>query len=141
MIDPAEQLFQGEFEITEWEAQPYSEPGSHSELSRVRVGKAFSGDFSGSSTAELLMAGNNHGAGYVASELFTGAVGGREGSMVLQHWGVAEGAEAASSGHIIPGSGTGELTGICGKVVYSQDSDGQHRVELRVFFQLPPVSV
>ena len=126
--------YNGEYEITAWDASTYSEPGSHSERSRVSAAKAFEGDISGSSTAELLMAGNDVGAGYVASEHFTGSVGGRTGTMTVQHWGVAEGSEAASSGHIVPGSGTEGLRGISGKAVYSQDPDGQHRLELRVEF-------
>lgn len=126
--------YTGEYEITVWDAQPYVEPGSMGELSRVRAAKIFEGEISGRSTAELLMAGNDVGAGYVASEQFVGSVGGRSGSMTVQHWGVAEGSEAASSGHIIPGSGTEGLRGISGKAVYKQDPDGQHRLELRVTF-------
>jgi hypothetical protein len=134
MIDRGTTTYSGEYEITAWDAEPYSEPGSNGELSRVRAAKVFEGEISGSSTAELLMAGNDVGAGYVASEQFVGTIGGRSGAMTVQHWGVAEGAEAASSGHVIPGSGTGGLHGISGKAVYSQDPDGQHRLELRVSF-------
>ncbi len=52
--------------------------------------------------------------------------------MTVQHRGVAEGADAASSGHVIPGSGTEGLRVISGEVIYSQDPDGQHRLGLRV---------
>lgn len=134
MIETGTTTYSGEFEITAWDAEAYSAPGSTGELSRVRAEKVFEGDISGTSTAELLMAGNDVGAGYVASEQFVGTVGDRTGAMTVQHWGVAEGAEAASSGHIIPGSGTGGLSGISGKAIYSQDPDGQHRLELRVSF-------
>jgi hypothetical protein len=134
MTETGTTTYNGEYEITAWDAEAYSEPGSTGELSRVRAAKVFEGEISGSSTAELLMAGNDVGAGYVASETFVGSVGDRSGSMTVQHWGVAEGAEAASSGHIIPGSGTDELAGISGKAIYSQDPDGQHRLELRVTF-------
>lgn len=126
--------YHGEFEITEWDAEAYSEAGSNGELSRVRATKVFEGEISGTSTAQLLMAGNAVGAGYVASEQFVGTVGEREGSMTVQHWGVAEGVDAASSGHIIPGSGTEGLSGIAGRAIYTQDPDGQHRLELRVTF-------
>ncbi|MBG6182609.1 hypothetical protein IWX65_000542 [Arthrobacter sp. CAN_A214] len=137
MTDADEQTYSGEFEITEWAPEPYSEPGSTGELSRVRAVKVFEGGITGTSTAELLMAGNDVGAGYVASEQFTGTLGERTGSMVVQHWGVAEGTEAAASGHIIPGSGTGGLAGVAGKALYSQGPDGQHRLELRVTFTQP----
>ncbi|WP_422389894.1 DUF3224 domain-containing protein [Arthrobacter sp. N1] len=134
MTDTGTTAYTGEYEISEWVAEPYSEPGSTGELSRVRAAKVFEGEISGTSTAELLMAGNDVGAGYVASEQFVGSIGGRTGTMTVQHWGVAEGADAASSGHIIPGSGTDGLRGISGKAVYSQDPHGQHRLELRVTF-------
>ncbi|MCU1632003.1 MAG: hypothetical protein JWM61_655 [Micrococcaceae bacterium] len=134
MIDIGTTTYSGEYEITDWVAEPYVEPGSTGELSRVRAAKVFEGEISGTSTAELLMAGNDIGAGYVASEQFVGRIGERTGAMTVQHWGVAEGADAASSGHIIPGSGTEGLSGISGKAVYSQDPDGQHRLELRVTF-------
>ena len=134
MMETGTTTYSGEFEITAWDAEAYAEPGSIGELSRVRAAKVFEGEITGTSTAELLMAGNDVGAGYVASEQFVGSIGDRTGAMTVQHWGVAEGADAASSGHIIPGSGTDGLRGISGKAVYSQDPDGQHRLELRVSF-------
>jgi hypothetical protein len=134
MTDSDETTVNGEFEISGWDAQPYEMSGTNSELSRVRAAKVFTGDIAGTSVAELLMAGNSRGAGYVASEVFTGSVAGREGTMIVQHWGLAEGTAAASSGHIIPGSGTGGLAGIAGKAVYSQDPSGQHHLELKITF-------
>lgn len=134
MHELQEQVIRGAFDISGWEAESYTAEGTQSELSRVTAVKEFVGDIEGSSVAELLMAGNSLGAGYVASEVFTGSIAGRRGSMIIQHWGLAEGTVAASSGHIIPGSGTEELEGIAGKAEYSQDLAGQHHLELRVTF-------
>ncbi len=134
MSDADERTINADFEITDWQSDDYEVEGTNCELSRVRVIKQFEGSIRGTSTADLLMAGNPHGAGYVASEIFTGTVDGLSGSMVIQHWGVAEGTVAASSGHVIPGSGTEELSGIAGKAIYSQDAAGQHRLELQVTF-------
>lgn len=134
MSELQEQVIRAAFDISHWEPESYSVDGVDSELTRVSATKEFVGDIEGSSVAELLMAGNNRGAGYVASEVFTGSVLGRRGSMIVQHWGLAEGTAAASSGHVIPGSGTGELEGIAGRVEYSQDLSGQHYLELRVTF-------
>lgn len=134
MTDSAELTFNGDFEISDWEPESYAVAGNASELTRVHATKVFTGAITGSSSAELLMAGNNLGAGYVASEVFSGIVGGRRGSLILQHWGIAEGTASASSGHIIPGSGTEELAGISGKAVISQDVSGQHHLELKVTF-------
>ncbi|NJC22512.1 hypothetical protein BJ994_001588 [Arthrobacter pigmenti] len=134
MSEAQEQVVRGSFDISGWEPQPYTVDGADSELNRVSATKEFVGDIEGVSVAELLMAGNSRGAGYVASEVFTGIILGRQGSVIIQHWGLAEGTAAASSGHIIPGSGTGELEEIAGKAEYSQDLSGQHHLELRVTF-------
>ncbi|MDR6892896.1 hypothetical protein J2S35_001836 [Falsarthrobacter nasiphocae] len=92
--------------------------------------KEYAGQIEGVSYGRLLMAGNSIGAGYVASEVFVGAVGERSGSFVFQHWGLAEGAAAASSGNIIPGSGTGELADLIGHLTMWQDAEGRHHVKL-----------
>lgn len=134
MSEVREQVIRGAFDISGWEAEPYTVEGANGELTRVTATKQFVGDVEGTSVAELLMAGNTRGAGYVASEVFTGTFLGRRGSVIVQHWGLAEGTAAASSGHIVPGSGTGDLEGVSGKVEYSQDPSGQHHVELRVTF-------
>jgi hypothetical protein len=134
MSEPQENVVRAPFDISHWESESYQVDGVDSELSRVHATKEFAGDIEGTSVAELLMAGNNRGAGYVASEVFTGSVLGRRGTVIVQHWGLAEGTAAASSGHIIPGSGTGDLEGIAGRAEYSQDVSGQHFLELRVTF-------
>lgn len=134
MTDLTEEVIVADFDVSEWEPTPYQVEGTNSELSTVRAVKIFEGDITGTSVADLIMAGNSVGAGYVGSEVFAGTIAGRSGTMVIQHWGLAEGTATASSGHIIPGSGTDGLAGISGKAIYSQEADGQHRLELRVTF-------
>jgi hypothetical protein len=137
MSDGTEHSITADFDVSSWEPTPYVVEGTNSELSTVRAVKIFEGSISGTSVADLLLAGNMAGAGYVGSEVFAGTVEGREGTMVIQHWGLAEGEATASSGHIIPGSGTGGLAGISGKALFTQAEDGQHRLELRVTFPQP----
>lgn len=134
MTEGTEVQIVADFEVSEWEPTAYQVEGTNSELSTVRARKIFEGDIVGTSVADLIMAGNAVGAGYVASEVFAGRIAGREGTVVIQHWGLAEGEATASSGHIIPGSGTGQLAGMAGQAVFSQLPDGQHRLELRVTF-------
>ncbi|WP_083521430.1 DUF3224 domain-containing protein [Arthrobacter luteolus] len=138
MSDGTEHSITADFDVSSWEPTPYVVEGTNSELSTVRAVKIFEGAISGTSVADLLLAGNAAGAGYVGSEVFAGSVEGREGTMVIQHWGLAEGEATASSGHIIPGSGTGGLAGISGKAIFTQAEDGQHRLELRVTFPGAP---
>jgi hypothetical protein len=121
------------FEITGWEQVPYGETGERNELARVRVSKVFTGDIEGQSVAELLMARNPVGAGYLASELFTGSVGARSGSLVVQHGGLVDSDDTHSFGSIVPGSGTGELSGVRGEAIYANNEEG-HTLTLTLRF-------
>ncbi len=96
-------------------------------LNRNVVRKQFSGDVVGSSEAQMLAAftGTPGSAGYVAIEHFTGSVDGKSGSFVLQHSGVMDKGHAQLTVTIVPGSGTGELTGISGTLTINND-EGQH---------------
>ena len=122
------------FDVTGWEPTPYDEGVDGPQLSRVKVRKTFRGDLVGESTAELLMCVNDPkdlaaGAGYVVSERVIGSLAGRQGSFVLQHWGVSGGGKPpTASGHVVPGSGTGQLAGLVGSI--SQDGEKKHTLVL-----------
>lgn len=64
-------------------------------------------------------------AGYVAIERFTGSVGGKAGSFLLQHHGLMDKGEAALTVTIVPDSGTGELAGIAGTLEI-ENAAGKH---------------
>lgn len=110
------------FDVTGWEPMPYDEGVAGPQLLRVKVRKTFRGDLVGESTAELLMCVNDPkdlaaGAGYVVSERVVGRLAGRQGSFVLQHWGVSgAGKPPSANGHVVPGSGTGQLAGLVGSL-------------------------
>jgi hypothetical protein len=105
------------FEITAWDETTYDAPEEGPPLVRVSVRKRFSGPLQGASTAEVLIAGRE---GYLASERVDGALEGRRGTFVIQHGGVGD----RAFGHIIPGSGTGELEGLSGEAVFAHDEAG-----------------
>lgn len=99
---------------------------------RMDFTKTWTGDLAGSSRGTMLSGGDpstGH-AGYVALEVFEGALEGRTGSFVLQQFGVMSGGAPELRYEIAPGSGTGELTGITG-VVDLEVVDGVHEVVLR----------
>lgn len=101
------------FKITRWDATVYDE--AEPQLGRVQVDKVYSGVMEGTSTAELTTCQPAEGsAGYVGTERFVGSVDGRAGTFVLQHGAVMSVDGAQFWGHIVPGSGTGELAGISG---------------------------
>lgn len=127
------------FDVTGWDETPYDErDGPH--LARATVSKKFTGDVSGESSAELLLCQvdpDDHaaGAGYVASERFSGRVAGRSGSFVIQHGGISgPGLGEHSFGHVVPGSGTDELAGLSGEVEFIRGADGDHSIQFSVSF-------
>jgi hypothetical protein len=105
------------FEITEWDETTYDAPEEGPPLVRVSVRKRFSGQLQGTSSAEVLIAGRE---GYLASERVDGVLEGRRGTFVIQHGGVG----GRAFGHIVPGSGTGELEGLSGEAVFAHDEAG-----------------
>jgi hypothetical protein len=135
------------FEVTGWNETPWDEPTEGPRLARATVRKVFRGDLEGESVAELLLchypADFSAGAGYVASERITGRLGGRTGTFVLQHSGLSGGAGDAADGsivgHVVPGSGTGELAGLRGTARITQAPDGKHTLTLDYSFLVPAV--
>ncbi len=113
--------FTSEFEVTVWDAKPYYDTGP--KLSRVTVHKTFTGRIAGTSVGEGLTAQSDAGAGYLVSELFTGSLDGRAGTVVFQHGGIVDEHDNPTSfGHIVPGSGTGGLAGLAGQVRFRHGS-------------------
>jgi hypothetical protein len=85
-------------------------------VSRYSGVKQFHGDLDGTSKIEMLGAGDpaKGNAGYVAIEYVTGSLQGHTGSFALQHFGTMEGGNNKLSVAVVPGTGTGALTGIAG---------------------------
>jgi len=96
-------------------------------LNRNVVRKVFSGDMVGASEAQMIAAftATPGSAGYVAIEHFTGSVGGRSGSFVLQHSGVMTRGDGRLKVTIVPDSGTGDLAGISGTLEI-HNNEGKH---------------
>lgn len=99
-------------------------------LGRMSIDKEFHGDLEATSKGQMLTArsAQQGSAGYVAIEKVTGTLHGRNGTFVLQH----SGTMAAGSGEtivtVVPDSGTGELTGLAGKMAIII-ADGAHTYE------------
>jgi hypothetical protein len=87
-------------------------------IGRFALDKQFHGDIEGPSKGEMLASGNpaTGTAGYVAIEHITGTLQGHAGSFALQHLGTMEQGKFQLTVTVVPGSGTGELTGIAGSM-------------------------
>ena len=107
------------FKITGWDEKPYQEFEGGAKLTRATVSQAYQGAISGEGFVEFLMSHAANGtASFVGMELVQGDVNGKSGSFVIQHVGTYDSGGARSAWSIVPGSGTGELTGISGKGNY-----------------------
>ena len=127
-------IARGPMEVTIEAEPPFLEQDGVT-LSRNVVRKEFSGDAVGASEAQMLAAftATPGSAGYVAIERFTGSVGGRSGSFVLQHSGVMRRGDGRLSVTIVPDSGAGELAGISGTMEINND-EGRHSYVLDYAF-------
>lgn len=103
---------------------------------RMSIEKEFSGPLEATSNGEMLsvMTPIKGSAGYVAIEQVVGSLEGKQGSFVLQHYGIMElGAERLTL-EVIPDSGVGQLVGLSGQMnIYIED--GNHFYEFE--YQLP----
>ena len=99
-------------------------------LGRHSLDKTFSGDLVATSLGEMLSAGGAvpGSAGYVAMERVTGALHGRAGSFVLQHYALMNRGAPTLMLTVVPDSGTDALTGLAGSMRIILEK-GQHFYE------------
>lgn len=84
-----------------------------------------------------MFSGGDHkagAAGYVAIEVVTGKLHGKEGSFALQHMAAMDVNGRKMSVQVVPGSGTGKLKGISGTFLI-EIANGQHSYDLE--YNLP----
>ena len=119
----------GSIDVT-MEAEPPYLDQDGIKLNRNVVRKEFLGDLVGASEAQMVAAytATPGSAGYVAIEHFSGSLGGKSGSFVLQHHGLMNRGEAALTVTIVPDSGTGELAGISGTLEIDSGAGGHSYV-------------
>jgi hypothetical protein len=118
--------------------QPAEDKAGDATLGRFSLDKQFHGDLEGTSKGQMLAAGDaaKGSAGYVAMEKVSGTLHGRSGSFVLQHSGTMNRGDLQLSVTVVPGSGTGQLTGIAGKMDI-KIADGKHFYDFE--YSLPEV--
>jgi len=98
-------------------------------LSEIRLTEAFSGDIEGQSLVRALQVQReDKSACLVSMQRFHGKLGGRQGSFVLQGSETVEGGRIKAKWFVVPGSGTGDLSGLRGEGGFEGDfgkgSDG-----------------
>ena len=98
---------------------------------RFEFTKSWSGGIEGTGRGFMASGGDpqSGSAGYVALELVEGTLEGRSGSFLLQQFGLMDSGEQRLEYAVVPGSATGELTGLTGTVSLTVEG-GVHQVEL-----------
>src|SRR6185312_7337040 len=104
------------FAIKSWDEKPYSEGAGLPKMTRATVTKSFTGDITGDSQVEYVMVYRSDGtAAFVGLERFTGRVGARTDSFVLQPIGVVDRAQSKDAYTVVAGAATGDLEGLEGE--------------------------
>lgn len=100
-------------------------------FARIFLDKQFHGELSATSKGQMLAAGTAiEGSGaYVAFELVTATLNGKQGSFILQHKGTMRKGVYDMSVTVVADSGTGELVGIAGEMKIDIGG-GKHSYEL-----------
>lgn len=120
------------FKMTEWNESPYDEPTNEPKLSKVSVAKTYEGEITGEGKLEYLMVYTSEmQAEFVGLERFTGQIGDKSGSFVLEHTGTFENGVVKSDWRIVPNSGTGDLVGITGEVEFEAGHAEEYPIKLR----------
>jgi hypothetical protein len=97
------------------EAKPYDQTVSPA-LIEIRLTETFTGDIEGESPVRALQVlRDDHSACLVSMQRFRGKLGGRQGTFVLQGAETVENGKIRATWSVVPGSGTGELSGLRGE--------------------------
>jgi hypothetical protein len=97
------------------DATPYDKTASPA-LIQIRINETFSGDIEGESTVWALQSLNDdRSASMVSMQRVRGKLGGRQGTFVLQGSETIENGKIKATWFVIPGSGTGDLSGLRGE--------------------------
>jgi len=122
---------QGEFKVTQWNESNLEGFPADMPMSRASVIYEANGEIAGTFRVEYIMHYVNldpndpHGAQatYLGYMMFTGAIGGKTGSFILEDKGVYGASGPASDLVIKPGSGKGDFVGISGTGKYYADGE------------------
>jgi len=103
------------------EAKPYDQIASPA-LMEIRLSETFTGDIDGESPVRALQVlRDDHSASLVSVQRFSGKLGGRQGTFVLQGSETVENGKIKATWFVVPGSGTGDLSGLRGEGGFEGD--------------------
>jgi Protein of unknown function (DUF3224) len=122
--------------VHKYEPSAYDEPAGGPVLTRIHVEESFSGDIDGEGVVEFLQAAGADGsASFVGIERVTSELGGRRGTFLLQDAGTVQGSIVSGDWFVIPGSGTGQLSGLRGEGGFRANLGEGAQVHLDYWFE------
>src|SRR5438093_359594 len=127
----------GTYKTTQWNEVEYSKAEGGARLGVAESELAFSGGLEGTGVRRYSVAhladGSDRFTGHLA---VTAALGGREGSFVLEDSGTGSGPGGSSATwKVVPGTGTGDLSGITGEGTWIWDA-GSYEVGYTLTYDL-----
>ena len=117
----------GTFEVKLQPLDSYATGSEGTSLGRMSIDKTFQGDLTGQSLGQMLtaMTAVEGSAGYVAIEQVSGTLNGKQGTFVLQHFGIMNATQSRLILEVVPDSGTGELSTLTGQMTI-ENAAGRH---------------
>jgi hypothetical protein len=114
--------------VRDSESRPYDQTASPV-LTEIRLNETFTGDIDGESAVRALQVlRDDRSATLVSMQRFRGKLGGRQGAFVLQGQEIVEHGRIKATWFVVPGSGTGDLSGLRGQGgfegEFGKESDG-----------------
>jgi hypothetical protein len=101
--------------VQNYEANPYDQSAGPALLD-VRLSETFTGDINGESPVRALeIQRDDRSANLVSVQRLRGNLDGREGTFVLQGQEIVENGRVKAKWFVVPGSGTGDLSGLRGE--------------------------
>jgi hypothetical protein len=112
---PSRQHVEATITVQSSESKPYDQTASPA-LMEIHLDETFSGDLDGQSPVRALqVARDDKSASLISLQRFTGKLGERQGSFVLQGQETVEHGKIKATWFVVPGSGTADLTGLRGE--------------------------
>ena len=103
------------------EARPYDQTASPA-LIEIHLSETFAGDIDGESPVRALQVlRDDRSASLVSMQRFRGRLDGREGTFVLKGSEMVEDGKIKATWFVVPGSGTGDLSGLRGEGGFEGD--------------------
>jgi hypothetical protein len=116
-------------------AEPYDQTAAPA-LIEIRLNESFTGDIDGESSVRAFQVQpSKQYASLVSMQRFLGKLGGRKGAFVLQGSEIVQNGSIEATWFVVPGSGTGELSGLRGEGGFAGEFGKGSKATLDYWFE------